>query len=223
MEQVFEVSSLHNCVQLLFPNGWNIWENVFVHVLNKEKRGCVSRIRWKRVFDDGLATGTALGECGHRKERALRDHLQLVCGMAVVGARVGASGQAGLVPVWLMDMMECLIHWHLWDLWARARHRRPFPGWIKNHSRRRTPDWCGLRFQGMFQTTAVIPIPYMLCDKESESDNGKMNECLYIYWVCSSVGRLNPSPRTGYYVFLWERIENVTTQMSVVYFFFIRN
>lgn len=66
------------------------------------------------MFDDGLATGTVLGGCGHRKqargeERAHRDDLQLVCCVAkvqccdvsrpVVGTHVGASGQAGLVPV----------------------------------------------------------------------------------------------------------------------------
>lgn len=170
----------------------------------KNKRRCGSKGIGKIVSDGGLVTGTVLGEFGHRKqvhreERACRDAPKLVCGVAkvlccdvsrpVVGTHVGASGHAGLVPVWLMDMMECRIHWQVWDLWARARQGRPFPGWIKNHSRRRTLDWCGLRFQGMFQTAAVTPIPYVLCDKESEVDNGKMNECLWIYRVCSTVGQ----------------------------------
>lgn len=127
-----------------------------------------------------LLENTATGGRSSERKRAHCDDLQLVYGLAkvqcrdvsrpMVGTHAGASGQAGLVPVWLMDMMECLILWQFWDLWARARHRRPFPGWIKNHSQRRTSDWCGLRFQGMFQTAADTPIPYVHCDKESKVD-----------------------------------------------------
>lgn len=47
------------------------------------------------MFDDGLATGTVLGKCGHRKqvhgeERARRDDLQRVCSAASSWQRYSA-------------------------------------------------------------------------------------------------------------------------------------
>lgn len=79
----------------------------------------------------------------------------------------------------------------------------------------------------MFQTAAVTPIPYVHCDKESEVDNGKMNECLWIYRVCSSVGQCiypeseNRILRGIFFVRLFVLSKN-WAQISVMHFHFAK-
>lgn len=49
-----KVSSVHNHVLLLFPNAWNVWKNVFVHLLNKGKKSVGAEEGGKECLMMGL-------------------------------------------------------------------------------------------------------------------------------------------------------------------------